>query len=402
VSSRRTSPNLSAQAGSRANGRAGYRVALLYNLKANAPKIADEPEDAWADLDSEKTIHALERALRAGGHVVYPMEGDIRLASRLRRTTVDIAFNICEGHVGDSREAQVPALLEMLGIPYTGSKVLTQAISLDKAMTKRVLLSHGLPTAPFQVFKSADEPINADLRYPLFVKPNREGTGMGVTPRSIVHNEAELRQQVAWVLNSYRQEALVERFLQGRELTVGLIGNIDGTLNFAPPGGWTTGLGWDSEGVHVFPPMEIDLSPVPADQLGLYTSHVKADIPTWPNYVCPADVSPEMTRELQRLTLETFRALGCLDVSRVDFRLDEEDGKPYILEINTLPGLSPGYSDLVMIAQADGMEYTLLVNTILNIAAQRYSLQPTVHAGRRLQPAAEKQWAVGSRQWAVR
>ena len=365
----------------------GYRVALLYNLKKNAPHLADGPADQWADLDSEKTVEALEQALRAGGHIVYPMEGDVRLVSRLKRTAVDIAFNICEGHRGDSREAQVPALLEMLGIPYTGSKVLAQAISLDKAMTKRVLTSYGLPTPPFQVFRRADEPVHPALRYPLFVKPNREGTGMGVTPQSIVHNEDELRQQVAWVIKTYRQEALVERFIQGRELTVGLIGNIGSDYDLTPPGGWATDLGWDAEGVHVFPPMEIDLSPCPPDQLGLYTSYIKADLPTWPNYICPADLPLETTRELQRLALAAFRALGGLDVSRVDFRLDEADGRPYILEINTLPGLSPGYSDLVMIARADGMEYTLLVNTILNVAAHRYQLQPTVPARRRLRLA---------------
>lgn len=365
----------------------GYRVALLYNLKKNAPHLADGPIDQWADLDSEKTVEALERALRAGGHIVYPMEGDVRLVSRLKRTAVDIAFNICEGHRGDSREAQVPALLEMLGIPYTGSKVLAQAISLDKAMTKRVLMSYGLPTAPFQVFRRPDEPVHPALRYPLFVKPNREGTGMGVTPRSIVHNEEELRQQVAWVITTYRQEALVERFIQGRELTVGLIGNIGSDYDLTPPGGWATDLGWDAEGVHVFPPMEIDFSTCPPDQLGLYTSYIKADLPTWPNYICPADLPLETTRELQRLALATFRALGGLDVSRVDFRLDDTDGQPYILEINTLPGLSPSYSDLVMIARADGMEYTHLVNTILNVAAYRYHLQPTVYARRKLRLA---------------
>lgn len=389
---------------------AGYRVALLYNLKVNAPHQADGPADRWADLDSERTVKALERALRAGGHLVYPMEGDIRLASRLRRITVDIAFNICEGHIGDSREAQVPALLEMLGIPYTGSKVLTQAISLDKAMTKRVLSSHGLPTAPFQVFHRADEPLEGNLRFPLFVKPNREGSGMGVTPQSIVHNEDELRRQIAWVLSNYGEEALVERYIRGRELTVGLIGNIGGTLDLTPPGGWATDLGWDAEGVHVFPPMEVDLSPCPPDQLGLYTSYIKGDLPTWPDYICPAALDLATTRELQRLTLETFRALGCLDVARVDFRLDDEDGQPYILEINTLPGLSPGYSDLVMIAQADGMDHTRLVNTILDVAARRYGLQPTVHTRRTLRSAAAEatpglgqvRGGVSSGQWAVR
>jgi D-alanine-D-alanine ligase len=156
-----------------------FRVALLANLKTNAPKIEGMPEDQWADLDSEKTVDALVDAIRAGGHTCEFLEGDASLIDTVRQFKPDICFNICEGHFGDAREAQVPAILEMLRIPYTGSKVLTLALALDKPMTKRVLTYHDLPTPAFQVFERVDEPLSSDMHFPLFVKPSREGTGMG-------------------------------------------------------------------------------------------------------------------------------------------------------------------------------------------------------------------------------
>jgi D-alanine-D-alanine ligase len=277
------------------------------------------------------------------------------LPAKLARLRPDICFNMCEGHFGDSREAQVPALLEMMGIPYTGSRVLTQALCLDKAMTKRVLASHGLPTAPFQVFRSPHERRNARLKFPLFVKPNREGSGMGVTPKSIVHDEAELRAQVAHITETYQQEALVERYIEGRELTGGLVGN---------------------ENPHVFPVMEIDLSTCPPDQLGLYTNFIKHDIPEAPTYRCPAPLDEAMTMMLKRITVDVFHAVGGLDVTRVDLRIDKHDGKPYVLELNTLPGLTPGISDLVIVAAADGIDHTQLVNMIFDAAIKRLNLQP--------------------------
>ncbi|MBI3962581.1 MAG: D-alanine--D-alanine ligase, partial [Deinococcus sp.] len=157
----------------------GYKVALLANLKKNAPHHPGEPPDAHADLDSESTMLAIQAALESRGHRVTFLEGGRNLPSDLSRLRPDIAFNVCEGHQGDSREAQVPALLEMLGIPYTGSKVLTLALTLDKPMTKRVLAYAGIRTPAFQVFERGDEPLGGNLSYPLFVKPSREGTGMG-------------------------------------------------------------------------------------------------------------------------------------------------------------------------------------------------------------------------------
>jgi len=329
------------------------RVALLFNLRSNAPKIPGAPADIWADLDSEQTVEALAQALRQGGHEVIPLEGDIELYDTLREIRPDIAFNICEGHQGDSREAQVPAILEMLGIPYTGSKVLTLALTLDKAMCKRVLVAEGLPTPPFQVFARPDEPLDANLCFPLFVKPTREGTGMGITRDSIVHDEDALRQQVARIVATYHQPALVEGFVDGREVTVGMLGN---------------------EELHVFPILEVDFSPCPPEEAGIYTLRVKTELYDLPRYLCPAPLQEAVARELRDLAVAAFRVTGCLDMARVDFRLDRE-GRPWILELNPLPGLTPGISDLVMIAEADGMNHTELVNGILNEALSRYGLR---------------------------
>src|SRR5450432_512348 len=203
-----------------------YHVAILANLKKNAPKLPDQPPDVWADLDSEHTMEALAEVLQHSGHRTSFLEADVDLLDKLRADRPDICFNLAEGHYGDSREAQIPALLELLKIPYTGSQVMTQAISLDKVMTKRVWQSFGLRTAPFQEFTRPDEPLDPELAFPLFVKPAREGTGAGVTIQSIAENEHDLRERLDYVIRNYEQPALVERFLPGRELTVGVIGNV--------------------------------------------------------------------------------------------------------------------------------------------------------------------------------
>jgi D-alanine-D-alanine ligase len=330
----------------------GLNIALLANLKTNAPKSAVEPTDRWAELDSERTIKAIAKALEQGGHEVTFLEGDISLCHKLKSGGFDIAFNICEGHQGGARESQVPAILEMLGMPYTGSKVLCLALTLDKPMAKRVLAFHGLPTPRFQVFEDPEAALDPVLSYPLFVKPAAEGTGMGINGDSVVRDEAELRRQLRWLIGTYEGPALVEQYVDGREITVGILGNSH---------------------LRVLPPLEIDLSTCPPEERGIYTSHIKSDLPTVPRYLCPAPLSKAQVRKLSRLAVAAYRALGCLDAARVDFKLDARyRDKPYILEVNPLPGLSPGISDLVFEAEAEGMTHTELINAILDAALERY------------------------------
>ncbi len=350
------------------------RVAVLANLKKNAPTWPGISPDMWDDLDAKETIEAISQALESNGHRVSFLEGDRTLFDNLQRLKPEICFNLCEGHFGDSREAQVPAILEFLRMPYSGSRVLTLALCLDKPMTKRVLTYHDLPTPPFQVFERLDEELDEPaMQFPCFVKPSREGTGMGVTAESIVRNKAELRTQLRRVFERYNQPVLVERFIEGREVTVGLVGNLTRPAARRLPD--------DEEaprilrGLHFFPPLEVNMAAYPPGEGGVYTGHMKVEMAHDFHYLCPAPLGPEQVEELKWLTAATFRVTGCQDVARVDFRLDASDGnKPYILEINPLPGLNPEYSDLCIEAAVDGWRYEQLVNQILDEAIDRYGL----------------------------
>lgn len=349
-----------------------FRVALLANLKTKAPHWDGIPEDQWDDLDGEKTINALVDAIRSGGHVCEFLEGDITLVDTVRKFKPDICFNICESHFGDAREAQVPAILEKLQIPYTGSKVLCLALALDKPMTKRVLTYHELPTPDFQTFERVDEPLDEKMQFPLFVKPSREGTGMGVSAKSIVKDENELREQVGFMINRYQQPALVETFIEGREVTVGMVGNLVGPVARRLP--HDENLPRMQAGLRFFPPMEVDLTPYLETDV-VYANRLKVALADQLTYLCPAPLDEEMVDELNWLAAAVFRVTGALDVARVDFRLNvNENWKPYILEINPLPGLSPGISDIVIEAAAEGVEHVELVNMILDSALRRYGM----------------------------
>ena len=349
------------------------KVAVLANLKKNAPSWPGMSPDHWDDLDSEETIQQIMGAIESGGHEVAFLEGNASLLETLPRVKPDICFNLCEGHFGDGREAHVPAILEMLRMPYTGSQVLTLALALDKPMTKRVLTFHGLPTPPFQVFERVNEPLDPELAFPLFVKPSREGTGMGVSAESIVRDEAQLRAQLSLLFERYRQPALAERYIEGREVTVGLIGNLRSPVAWRVPE--DTDAPRVSRGLHFFPALEVDMAAYPAEEAGIYTSRIKVEMAHEFHYLCPAPLSDDLIEELNWLAAAVFRVTGCLDVARVDFRLDEHDGdRPYILEINPLPGLNPGYSDLCIEAAADGWTYEGLINKILDLAMERYAL----------------------------
>lgn len=359
------------------------KVALLANLKKNAPKFEGMSEDYWDDLDSEKTTHAIVEAIQQGGHEAVFYEGNADLPDKLRQYRPDICFNICESHFGDSRESQVPALLEMLRIPYTHSKVLTLALCLDKPMTKRVLNWHELPTPAFQTFERVDEPLDDDMKFPLFVKPAREGTSVGISEKSIVNSEQELREQLRQVFDRYRQTALVEHYIAGREITLGVVGNIAGfSARRLPQRLYGTSRRTPGDlddiragGLLFLPPMEVDLKPFEnTDQI--YTNRLKTDLADQLNYLVPAPLSREQLEELNWLTAAVFRVTGCFDTARVDFRLDENDNfKPYVLEINPLPGLAPGISDLVIEADAINISHAELINRILEAAIRRHGIQ---------------------------
>ena len=346
-----------------------WRVAVLANIKDESqPLPPGVPPDAYADFDHIETIDYIRKAVETDGHETAFLLADQDLPFALRKYKPDICFNIAEGLGGDAREAQVPAILEMMQIPYTGSRVLTNAISLDKTLTKRIWRDRRLPVAPFQEFIAGDESLRPDLNFPLFVKPAREGTGMGVDLKAIVRNESELRERVKWVIDNYNQPALVETFLPGREFTVGIMGRPD-FKNFSRHPEW-----YDKDGFHRFPILELDSSRSVTPNV--YSQAAKSKSvgeEGAPGYFCPAILEPELEKKLNYLAWRAHILLGALDISRSDIRLDAE-GSPRLMEINTLPGLTPDYSDLCLQTKAEGIAYTDLILEILYMAASRWGM----------------------------
>ncbi|MGD8849177.1 MAG: hypothetical protein PVF18_05605, partial [Anaerolineales bacterium] len=347
---------------------APWRIALLANLKDEVEWEVDAPPDAGAEFDRHETVEAIAEALERDGHWVHLCRADHSLVESLTNLRPHICFNIAEGVQGDGREAQAPALCELLGIPYTASRVVANAISLDKTQTKRIWKSAGLPTPHFQEFHNTKEKLDTDLRFPLFVKPAREGTGMGVDGGSLVRNERELRARIDWVIKTYRQPALVENYLPGREFTVGFIGNPGSPKNRRRP--WL----FDARGYHVFPILELENSRSVSP--GIYGNAAKSlDIGEngAPEYLCPAAIPQKLAQTMISLAIAAAEVIDAKDVSRVDFRLGA-DGEPYLMEINTLPGLNPAVSDLCIMAASEGMTYDVLITEILYLAAERNNM----------------------------
>jgi D-alanine-D-alanine ligase len=346
-----------------------WKIAVLANIKDDShPKPEGVPPDAFADFDHIETIDSIRTALETDGHQTVFIQADTELPFALKEERPDICFNIAEGLGGDAREAQVPALLEMMQIPYTGSRVMGNAISLDKTLTKRIWRDRRLPVAPFQEFSAGDEPIRPELNFPLFVKPAREGTGMGVDMNAIVNNEKELRERAMYIIDAYQQPALVETFLPGREFTVGILGRADAKLYSRHPE-W-----YEKDGFHRFPVLELDSSRSVTPMV--YSQAAKSKEvgeEGAPGYFCPADIEPELEKKLKYFALRAHQLLYALDVSRTDIRLDEQ-GNPRVMEINTLPGLTPDYSDLCLQSKSEGISYEDLVLDILYLGASRWGM----------------------------
>ncbi len=345
-----------------------WRVAVIANVKGVSSLPTEGPADAGAEFDKEETIEAIRAAIESDGHSAIFIPADVNLPFALRDVVPDICFNISEGLGGDGREAQAPAIFEMMHIPYTASRVTTNAVTLDKTMTKRIWRDSGLPVVPFQEFVTGHETIDPTLRYPMFVKPAREGTGMGMGSESIVHNAGELRKRVSWVIRQYAQPALVEEYLPGREFTVGVLGR-SGAQQYS-----LKGEIYQRDGFHRLPVLEVKSTDSVTP--GVYGHSAKQLYPGEegvPQFLCPAPISANFSRVLQELAIKGHRAVNALDVSRVDFRCDAE-GRPYLLEINSLPGLTPGFSDLCVIAKAEGISYRELILEILYLGASRWGL----------------------------
>jgi len=328
------------------------RIALTYNLKK---KDNTKPEDYFSECDSEETIRAIASALKKKGHTVDAIDVEYpSFFSYFRQNRVDMVFNIAEGKCGKFRESEVPALLEYLDIPYTGSNTFSLALALNKTLTKKILKAENIPTPYFQLFIKGDEKLSPDLRFPLIVKPNREGSAKGISSSNVVGNEEALFSKIKEVMAVYKQEALVEEFIEGKELTVGILEN-----------GKTT----------ILPILEIDFSSCKDSGEYFYSWRMKEyqgnkDLGLLPVFHCPARLDRETEVKVKDAALRTHRAIGCFDISRTDIRLDKNN-TPYVLEINPLPGLDPQESNFPIMAYAAGMQYEDLIEAILLSASQR-------------------------------
>jgi D-alanine-D-alanine ligase len=313
------------------------RVGFTYNVKRT------HDSDEHAEFDPPETIIAISNALARQGFIVVHLEATPDLPRVLAEADVDLIFNIAEGVEGRNREAQVPALCELLGIPYTGSDSATLAIALDKALCKKVLSQHGILTPKFQVMETGRERLDGELKFPLIVKPNAEGSSKGIGTASVVDSEEELRAKVTAIIDRYKQPALVEEYITGREFTVGLLGS--------------------KRRLRVLPPMEIRFKDV-QNERPVYDYVVKQEWEKHVEYECPAKLTEAENRAIEKVARATFASLECRDFARVDLRM-AADGKIYVFEVNPLPGMTPGYSDLVLISSAAGMDYDQLMGEIL-------------------------------------
>lgn len=321
------------------------RTALHVGLAFNMKRVATTGDDREAEYDSPATIDAIRRAIESYGHTVEPLEASSDFPRALLASGVDVVFNIAEGIRGRNREAQVPSLCELLGVPYTGSDSATLSICLDKGLSKRLLRDVDTPDG--QVLVTGREKLKA-LRYPVIVKPNAEGTSKGITGKCVVDDEARLREVARELIEKYGQPALVEEYVFGRELTVGLLGE---------------------RRPRVLPPMEVVF--LRPGERPVYDYECKQDWQRFVRYDVPANVTRDELRAIERACRTTFAALGCRDVARVDLRLSPT-GRVYVLEVNPLPGLTPDYSDLCLIARGAGIDYRTLIGDILSGAIKRW------------------------------
>jgi D-alanine-D-alanine ligase len=317
------------------------KVTLVYDEPLDAAGGTDLPEDAGAEYEDARTIAALLDAIRACGHEAVPLAFGEDFPLAIRRLAPDLVFNIAEGVRGPARESIVPAWLDRLGVPHTGANGLALAVSLDKALTKAVVAARGVRTPASRRVRRMEDLDGLDLPFPLFVKPNAEGSSMGIRRASRVEDAAALERQVSWVLDRYGRDCLVEAFVPGREFCVGLLGNV-------PP--------------KVLPVLELRTE---TDFYSYEDKHAHRK-----ELVCPADIPQDLAGEMGRMGVAAWDAIGCRDLARVDLKLDEA-GCPNFIEINPLPGLSPFYSVFPRQAEAAGISHTALIGAIIDSSLQR-------------------------------
>jgi D-alanine-D-alanine ligase len=335
------------------------RFGIAYDLKPDTPPPPGAPDDLYEEFDAPVTIQAIADVLKGLGHTVDLLGNGRPLLSRLLADAPEFVFNFAEGTgVGRSREARVPAVCEMLGIPYTGSDPLAQAVALDKDLTRRLVESAGVVVPKGFTLSFDDDPYDGDyaefppvlaesgLPLPVIAKPTFEGSSKGVRNRCLIADPADFGPTVLRLWHDYKQPVLVEEFVAGTEVTVGILGN-------DPP---------EIFGVMAIYPKR------PVEHF-VYSLEVKRDFRAMVDYECPARLPAAVTREVEAAALAVWAALGLRDVARLDFRV--RDGVPYFLEANPLPGLNPESSDLVIMADLLKVTHAELVRRIVDAAVAR-------------------------------
>jgi D-alanine-D-alanine ligase len=329
------------------------RIGITYDLKSDEPVPPGAPDDFQEEFDSPATIEAIAAALRQLGHEVVRLGDGRELLQRLLSDPPELVFNLAEGQgVGRSREARVPAVCEMLGIPHTGSDPLTLAVTLDKDTARRlaasagVVVPCGLIIGPEALPEQFSPTSLAQFPFPVILKPAWEGSSKGIRKKCLVDRAEDVAEVIEGLRRDHHQPVLMEEFIAGDELTVGVLGNTSPRL-----------LG------------VMRVVPVKKQPRFVYSLEVKRDFRRQVKYECPAQLSAHDTAAVEKAALAAYEVLGCRDVARIDFRL--RDGVPYFLEANPLPGLTPETSDLVILAELVGLSHAQLIEAILTATLER-------------------------------
>jgi len=298
-----------------------------------------------------KTLQTIKKAIQAKGYNTVLLEGDDTLIDDLRKEKVDLVFNLSVGIRGESKQSFVPTLLDFLQIPYTGSAGLANMIAMDKSITKQIIMNMGIPTPHYQVFKNTTMKLSQTLKFPLIVKPLREGSSRGIYKDSVVNTERKLWFAAERIFNRFNQPALVEEFIKGRELTIGIVG--------------------DKNPIFLAILETKTVSSELSSGKKLFTIDLKTDEGYRTDRTVVANLSKEQTINIQNLSIKVYRALRCRDYVRIDFILDDNN-IPWLIEANSMPGLFMNYSGFVETAKQAGILYPNLIEKILDSAIERY------------------------------
>lgn len=323
-------------------------IALIYNGFEDVDSFATVVNPHGIKQMSE-TVRTVKESLEINGQQVTPVEATYTLLEDIDKIEMpDLIFNISAGITDKRSQANVVGMLEMLGIPMIGSGLNAHVIGLHKEITKTILMAKGVRTTKSQLFIDGNEEIRPDFEFPVIVKPEHEGSSIGVTLSSKVDHPDQLREVILAKMAIHNQVILVEEFLPGREFTVGVMGNLE---------------------LEVLPIREtVFLEDGP--QLRTVDVKAESELPV----VIPANITEELKEEIETMVKRTFRLLRCQDFARVDIRLDKE-GRPNVIELNTLPGLQKDFSSFPMIAKAAGYSYEELLDRLVNIALEPRGLQ---------------------------